>query len=61
MRQRLEKDERIELRTVIETTPIDATFYVTDQPLGFEPREFAPRPVRQGTVPLTLDMLPTES
>lgn len=61
MRQRLTNDERIELRTVIEATPGDATLYVTDQPLRFEPREFAHRPVRQGSVRLTLDMLPPES
>jgi CRISPR system Cascade subunit CasD len=55
--ERLEVGEKIRLRTVVEVTPSEATASRHDQPVSFDARRFAPRPVRTGLVELKAEML----
>jgi CRISPR system Cascade subunit CasD len=53
----LERGEPVRLRTVVEVDPAAATAYRHDQPLSFDSRRFAPRPVRTGLIDLKAVMV----
>ena len=60
LRSHLERGEAIQLRTVLEVSPSEATDFRMDQPLSSADRSFARRGVQLGSISLSLTMLPRE-
>ncbi len=57
LRRRLDSGDEVRARTIIEVDRERATEFRRDQPLSFEPRRFAVRPVAVTTVPISLEQL----